>query len=450
VRIARGDEYEHYPCEALRTILGPTKGVLVYQEQIMQIFNQLAGFSWAEADKMRKIIGKKLGREEFDKHREHFMAGCAESGVSAEVAADLFDKMAEFAAYSFNKSHAVAYTIISVWSMYLKVHYPVEFLAAVLSSVTDNDRMPAFAAEAKRLGIALRPPSLNASQGTYTVLDDHTIVAPFGCIKGVGERAVEEILKARQDTELGVFLNVAEFQERVNRRVVNVRVMEIMRRAGVFEELGEREADSEVRAKNFAELLPFWSALPHLSVSVDKLDTGAVAGLIFEGQTCATEAKRPYLKPKMGSAKVPIMIINNPVKGEIEHLTSDGTRFLMKTLKGLGIGAKMVYYTSPLKCAFPKGAVPPTLCEAKCGALLKREIEAVKPKLVVCFGAGPAMTMLGADGGMAKNHGRVVYNRELDTYVLFSYSPQYAFYQEGKLGEFQAAMVKIREIFYDL
>ena len=153
VKITQGKEQEYYDHPLLEPILKETRSVLVYQEQIMRIFSELGGFTWAQADMMRKIIGKKLGKDEFDKHRERFMNGCRRNGVQDHTAATLFDQMAEFAAYSFNKSHAVSYTLLSYWSMYMKVNYPAEFLTGVLTWVKSDDRMIEAINEGKRLGV---------------------------------------------------------------------------------------------------------------------------------------------------------------------------------------------------------------------------------------------------------------------------------------------------------
>ena len=300
VKVAKGFEYERYECEALQPILGETLGVLVYQEQIMRVFHELAGFTWAEADRMRKIIGKKLGKDEFEKHREHFVRGCEERGVDKTVSEDLFDKMVEFAAYSFNKSHAVAYTTISYWSMYLKVHYPLEFLAASLNGTfAKDDRFMTLVRECARMGIQVRRPDINTSGAGFAIDGEGRILAPLGIIKGVGSKAVDDILAARGG---GVFLTYPDFKERVNRRLVNIRVQELLVRAGAFESLGYREPDPEKRNKNFVELLPIFNMLPSLERRTEKMDAAGQAtwdGLVTEGKACAALVEGRFMQPRL-------------------------------------------------------------------------------------------------------------------------------------------------------
>lgn len=442
VKISRGDEYEHYPCDELRPILSPTKGVMVYQEQIMRIFNELGGFSWAHADKMRKIIGKKLGKDEFEKHRAAFTDGCAANNIEPTVASVLFDKMVEFAEYSFNKSHAVAYTMISYWTMYVKVYYPVEFFAAVMTHFA-TERLGVYAKDAARMGIAVLPPDINRSGGEFLVEDDKTIFAPLGSIKGVGDKAVEAILSARNTGDLHVFRSPEDLYGRVNRRVVNSRVIELLKRAGAFESLGIREEDPEQRNKNFCELLSFFSTLPSISGG-HRLLNDMVDMFVSEVKACGHAAMRTAIPPKILGKSPAVMVINNPVKGEVEHLKNDGTKFFLDTLKNMDIDHRQFYYTSPLKCAM-MGKTPSKDCEAKCLDHLRREIALVKPKLIVCF-ASNALRMFGREDNMGKHHGQVVYSKEFDAYVLFSRSPQFYYFGRDNTDDFFTVMQTIKEI----
>lgn len=446
VKIHKGDEYESYPCEQLRPILGSTKSVMVYQEQIMQIFNQLAGFTWAQADKMRKIIGKKLGKDEFEKHRKGFVDGCQANGIAEPIASSLFDKMAEFAAYSFNKSHAIAYTTISVWSMYFKVHYPEEFFAALLSHTGETDRLPVYAKEAARLGIEVLPPDVNLSDTAYKIVDEHKLIAPLGAVKGVGTKAVEEILRARNEGEVKAFLSYEDFVARVQSRTVNIRVQELLKRAGGFASLGYAEEDPEQRSKDYAELLPFHNSLPTITKNPFQIDVVEAEELFKKVQVCASANKKTAIAPKLFSKNTTVMVINAPVKGELEHFKSDGSKFLLDTFKELGIDKKIFYYTSPVKCAHNKQTDVSKECLGRCMEYLREEITMVKPKLIVCFTSN-IMKMLGAsEDSMAKHHGKVVYNKEFNCYVMFSYSPQYAYFQDTKTAEFKAAMENLKEI----
>jgi DNA polymerase-3 subunit alpha len=445
VKVARGDEYESYVCDQLRPVLGPTKGVMVYQEQIMRIFSELAGFSWAQADKMRKIIGKKLGKDEFNKHRKRFVEGCAKRDIDESVANELFDKMVEFAAYSFNKSHAVAYTLISYWCMYLKVYHPLEFMTAYLSfSSGTESKVPIVVREAERLGIKVKRPDINISTDEFEIdPEDQNIVAPLGVIKGIGTKAVEAILTAR---EAGVFLSVEDFQERVNRRVVNKKVVGILMRAGAFEGFGVWEPDEEQRMKNYNELLSMFNKRPSLSLKAAPLDKSALTEVYREFAVCAKEHSRKTIFPAVSKAPA-IMVINNPVKGEKEHFTNDGTKHFLKAIKALGFKQSDFYYTSPVKCPFSSVNAVSKECQARCFEALRKEILAVKPKLIVCFASNVLNIFSGDKPTMGKLRGELVYSKEFDAYVLFSYSPQYAFFNEDAQDKFISAMNILREVF---
>jgi DNA polymerase-3 subunit alpha len=440
-RIAKGDEYEDYVCEELKPILGPTRGILVYQEQIMQIFNQLAGFSWAQADKMRKIIGKKLGKGEFEKHREAFVSGCEEKDISSVIASELFDKMAEFAAYSFNKSHAVAYTMISYWAMYLKAHYPLEFYTAQLNSSSD-DKIGIISREAEKRGMPIARPDINMSEALFTI-QDGVIVPPFGIVKGIGERAAEEILKAREESEVRAFTSVDDFKERVYKRVVNKKVQDLLFRSGAYESLGLKEEDEEIRNKNFTELLPTYSTLPSLS-KIGDIDKPALKSLLTKSTMCAKEESHESLMPKF-HGNPSVMVINNPVKGEKDLLTTESGKWYLSALSKYGLKSRDIYYTAPIKCAFPKGETACKECQAKCLDYLREEIKAVRPKIIVCHTAN-VFPIFSVKDSMGAVDGKVIFNKEFNCYILFCYSPQYAFYNEDKQPKFFNNLSTLGEI----
>jgi DNA polymerase-3 subunit alpha len=440
--IVQGKREESYPCPQLQPILGMTKSIIVYQEQVMRIFTDLGGFSMAHADKMRKIIGKKLGKDEFDKHRADFVGGCDKNGIPSQVADDLFNDMAEFAAYSFNLAHAAAYTMLSVWSMYMKANYPAEFLASYMSCVKSEDSVGEMVADSRKMNVPVTRPDINISTNNYE-LDGGTILAPLGAIKGVGEKAVEAILEARKD---GPFLSVDDMRERVNRRAVNVRIVELLQRAGAFERLGVIEENEEQREKNYNELLPMLAEIPTMS-----LDHPGVADLSFSTvsdqiEAWANTSNLKPMYPEFGT-QPSIMAINMPLKGERKLLTKQSTMLFTKTLQEYGISRKNIYYTSLLKCVHEDPAKAKKSHMSTGIEIVKQEIAIVKPKLIVVF-AAQAIPLFAPDGKMGKLNGRVVYSKVYDCYVMFSWSPQYAAYKTEEIGPaFRANMVKISEMF---
>ena len=441
-KIARGEEYETYDCEELRPMLKATKGVMVYQEQIMRIFNQLGGFTWAESDKMRKIIGKKLGADEFNKHKTHFVDGCKAKGIDSVIAETLFVKMGEFAKYSFNKSHAVAYTMISWWCMYMKVHHPTEFITAYLSYTTKDDdgNLMAIVREAKRLKIKIHYPDINVSERTYKILGESEILAPLGIIKGVGAKAVENILDARK---AGSFLSLPDFEDRVTKRVVNKRIKSKLIDAGAFSGLGYGEPDQEKREKAYAELIPIYDDLPTIPLYGAGVSRSALKQVHNSIRDCADTTMMQFIKPVPG-VKPNIMIVNNPVKNETEHFQNNGSRFFLKTMGDMGFKPSNFYYTSPIKCKQLKPSEPDKAC-VSCADWLKSEIAVVQPKLIVCF-VSKYMQFFGADkkARISAYNGQVIYNKAMDAYILFSYSPQYAYFQEEILDKYMESMEVLR------
>ena len=229
-----------YPHPALEPILKPTYGIILYQEQVMQIAQVLAGYTLGQADLLRRAMGKKKA-EEMAKQREFFVGGAKENGVDEAVATHIFDLMEKFAGYGFNKSHSAAYALLSYQTAWLKAHYPAAFMAAVLSADMDHtDKVVTFIDECRDMGLSILPPDINSSEYAFKVADDSTILYGLGAIKGVGESAVEEVVAQRRDG--GMYQDVFDFCRRVDLRKVNRRVMEALIRAGALDAVGPNRA----------------------------------------------------------------------------------------------------------------------------------------------------------------------------------------------------------------
>jgi uracil-DNA glycosylase family 4 len=719
LRISKGDEREWYDHELLKPILSDTKGVVVYQEQVMRIFVDLAGFTYPEADKMRKIIGKKLGKDEFEKHRDHFVKGAEAKGIDPRLADGIFTKLVEFAGYGFNRciahdeklfrlsrcdskseplsigemyriknnlayakatghealrkkymrlgygyalsmndegrlvknkivdiypsgvmpvyrltteggvtfkctmnhsipttdgkkllsdivpgdavyvssgyehvrfnecfynkdetplvnselgkmgfqermlgnsvlyntireqkiallgqceecggapsrfelhhvgldrskngyddlrllcpschkikhyeagrtkafekgyptvtdtvavveyvgeeecfdvemtapnhnfltggglvvcnSHACAYSMISLWTQYLKTHYPLQFMAGSMTYTDKKERLRLLVRECGRLGIEVKQPDINRSTNVFEVdVAENAITAPLNLIKGVGGAAVKAILKAREER---CFISMDDFSDRINKRACHKGIVETLTKAGAFESLGIGERDPEQRIKNFAELMPIFSLLPSLTLGgrMMKEEIEAIQGLVIEMDECraANLPKRNLIPPAFNS-KGQIMVVNNPVKHETKHFQSDGSKHFLKTMRGLGFTEGNFYYTSPIKCKHLNYGKADAACQDRCLEFLKREIELVKPKLIICFASSMTGFFTGDPKAQASTlRGQAVYNKTLDTYIVFSPSPQYAYYQEGGQAAFKESMELVRNIFAD-
>ena len=227
-----------YMLPELEGILKETLGVIVYQEQVMQIANVVASYSLGEADLLRRAMGKK-NADEMAKQRERFMSGAAALGHPKGIAGELFDQMEKFAGYGFNKSHSAAYALLAYQTAYLKTHYPVEFMAALLTSETSKpENVVKYIGECKEMGIAVEPPDVQVSGAQFTPHGD-AIRFGLAAVKNVGGNAIESIIKAREEAG-GRFSTFWEFCERVDLRVMNSRVIQSLIKAGALDSLGKR------------------------------------------------------------------------------------------------------------------------------------------------------------------------------------------------------------------
>ena len=225
-------EYNH---PALEPILRDTYGVMLYQEQVIQIAHEIAGFTMPQADNLRRIMGKKIV-DQMERQQEAFVRGAVKKGIKKSVAEEIFNLAARFAEYGFNKSHSAAYALIAYRTAYLKANYPVEYMAALLSSEIDNtDKI----AECKRIGIKVLPPDVNESYSRFTVVGD-SIRFGLAAVKNVGSGAVESIIAARE--KHGKFSSIYDFACLVDLRLVNKKVFESLISCGAFDSLGYRRA----------------------------------------------------------------------------------------------------------------------------------------------------------------------------------------------------------------
>jgi DNA polymerase III subunit alpha len=234
--------YPHpqYQDKCLIPILEPTYGIILYQEQVMQIPQEMAGFSLGGADLLRRAMGKKKP-EEMAKQRANFVDGAKQKGFGEELASNIFDLMEKFAGYGFNKSHSAAYALVSYQTAWLKQHYPAPFMAAVMSSELQNtDKIVVFVEECRAMKLSLKLPDVNVGDYLFTVNERGEIIYGLGAIKGLGEGPVENIIAVRN--EGGPFKNLFDFCARTDARKVNKRALEALIRAGAFDNLGEDRA----------------------------------------------------------------------------------------------------------------------------------------------------------------------------------------------------------------
>ncbi|MCF6274432.1 MAG: DNA polymerase III subunit alpha, partial [Robiginitomaculum sp.] len=285
-----------YPHASLEEILKETYGIIIYQEQVMQIAQVLSGYSLGEADVLRRAMGKK-DKEEMARQESRFVDGAAENGVKNALAKQIFNLVNEFAGYGFNKSHAAAYAMISFRTAYLKAHHPVEFLAASMSlDISNVEKLALFARETKQMDVEVAPPCVNRSFADFEVVANFEgkggkILYALGAIKNVGVEAMRHLVMVRE--EGGPFLDVFDFARRVDARIVNKRAYENLAKAGAFDNLEPN------RARTFA------SAAVLLSIGARAAGerNSAQVNLFGDAEDTMAEPELPIVEP-WGSVEI--------------------------------------------------------------------------------------------------------------------------------------------------
>jgi DNA polymerase III subunit alpha len=246
-----GREPIHYPHAMLEDVLKETYGIFVYQEQVMEAARVLAGYSLGEADLLRRAMGKKI-QAEMDAQRSRFVEGCAANGIAAAKANELFDLIDKFAGYGFNKSHAAAYALVAYQTAWLKAHHPVEFYAASMCfDMGQTDKLAIFVDDMRRMGVPCLPPAVNASEALFAVQpagdgpfdgaqDRLAVRYALGALKGVGEKAMEQLVEERKTH--GLFRDLDDFAARIDPRLLNRRQIESLAGSGAFDGIAERPA----------------------------------------------------------------------------------------------------------------------------------------------------------------------------------------------------------------
>ena len=280
--------YQH---ECLQVILEPTYGIILYQEQVMQIAQEMAGYSLGGADLLRRAMGKKKP-EEMQKQRSVFAEGSKNNNIDPDLAMKIFDLVEKFAGYGFNKSHSAAYALVSYQTLWLKTHYPAYFMAAVMSADMDNtDKIVTLADECQRMGITICPPDLNSGKYKFTVNAQQEIIYGIGAIKGVGEGPIEAFIQAR--TEQGAFSDLFDFCAKIDIKKVNKRVLEKLVLAGAMDNLGPHRAAIMATLQDALD-----AATQH--ARAESFGQGDMFGLLTE----AEDAHQAFANVPMWSEKV--------------------------------------------------------------------------------------------------------------------------------------------------
>ncbi|MBB4315466.1 DNA polymerase III subunit alpha [Roseospira marina] len=435
--------YEH---PKMADALNKTYGVMVYQEQVMQISRDLAGFSMAEADKLRKAMGKKDPKL-MAEYRDKFVEGCDAQGTFDEThAGALFDKIAAFAGYGFNRSHSVEYTLISYQSMWLKVNYPIEFIAACLSLMKE-DKLPALLGEAERLGIEVLPPNINQSSGKFEILTDTTLLIPFNRIKGISDNTTNAILEARA---AGPFTSVEDLIERVERRKCNIKHRTLLEDVGAFADivpgsLAARHPDRIARQK---ELMPgLVNAIVPIrrEMTVDTDGRRQLGRLVKMYQDEGLGLVKPYL----GRDARFMVITDAPTSGEERvgsFAHSESFTSIATALAEAGLARNDAYWTGLLKRPKTGSTIPHENIETF-WPILAQEIAILKPPVILLLGNAVVRRFVPDIKGAVVDHaGKVVYDKKTDTNIIVGFNPGQIWFDPSKQEVLDTLFAQVSEI----
>ena len=277
-------QYQH---ECLKPALEPTYGIILYQEQVMQIAQEMGGYTLGGADLLRRAMGKK-NADEMAKQRELFVTGAIEKGHSQGLASNIFDLMEKFAGYGFNKSHSAAYALVAYQTGWLKTHYPAEFMAATMSSDMDKtDKVVTFIDECRSMQLDLLPPEVNRGRYQFSVGEQGQVIYGLGAIKGLGEGPVENIIQSREQG--GAFTDLFDFCARVDGRKVNKRALEALIRSGALDEIGPQ---GEIGYRRAVMLAAMDQALKMAEQQARDVSSGMTD--LFGGAMVESKQQNPY------------------------------------------------------------------------------------------------------------------------------------------------------------
>lgn len=467
--VQTGKSKPMYDHELLKKILDKTHGVMIYQEQLMQVFVDIGGFDYAHADLMRKIVGKKLGTTEFLKHEGEFIAGAEKKGVSEVIAKNIFRSMVLWADYGFNKSHAVSYSVIAFWCAYLKAHYPAEFFAAHISN-SDEAQTAQACEEAKRLGITIELPDINRSlPSKFAVLPEDKLLAPLTAIKGLGDKAADAIYLARLGKmshtgeivetkgvfspaiKAGIFDNRADFEARLYKRVVNTRVRRLLDECGCApwsEDEYTAEEISDARMINMGHIFKDQIRIdPDAQIVWDADVKEKLEKLLGVAAKSAKERHMSIAIPKLGSKARIMLVFPNPSwkdeeKGVFGHDDSYEV-FRKMALKELSLNQSAFYVTGLHKLTKPPLGYDEIMKESR--DILQAEFEIIQPPVVIAFGKDPIEFFAGKGARVGELHGKVVLKGK--TPVICSFHPYQIKVDPMKYDEFIRIADGLRSVY---
>lgn len=473
VQIKQGSKMPYYDHPNMEAALKDTYSVIVYQEQVMQVAVDLAGFTRAEADGLRKAMGKK-DKDKMAAMRDQWVKGCkAKSGLGEIESGAIFDKIEAFAGYGFNRSHAVEYSIISYWTMWVRVRYPAEYFAACLSIVAD-DKLSGLVKDAREYGIEVLPPDVNRSTDRFTIPDDKHLLAPFSSVKGVSENTARAIMKLRETAKemtlnskgkpefgavTGRFESLEHFAALAAQKgtKVNVKVVDTLNLVGAFAsiEKGSLPARHPDRRRHQTELMPgliIDSVKADRTTDVaDKFVRAKIIHIIQDYRACKDcdlEAQ-PHPAIRMKS-NVKFMVVSDCPSWQEEKadklLEGDAGDFIKEAIKNAGLSPADGYYTTLVKAKKNDKFLTNAQING-CSKFFDRELELLKPPVIVALGSAAIKRLVpGVKGGTAELAGKVIFDSKLNASIVCGINAQQILFDPLKMEILQGVFEKVADI----
>jgi uracil-DNA glycosylase family 4 len=479
VSIKKGIREPYYEHENMHNALKDTYGVIVYQEQVMQLARDLAGFTLAEADHLRKAMGKK-DKEKMAAMRQQWVDGCKlVSGLDERSAGDLFDKVEAFAGYGFNRSHACEYSLISYWTMWVRVRYPAEYFAACMSIVKE-DKLPGLVKDAREYGIEVLPPDLNLSCDKFTIPDDKHILSPFSAVKGVSENTARRIVALRErnggwikttkkngdevferDDEApikGRFDSSEEFAAAASQKgsKVNARVVENLGLVGAYATIdaGSKPARHLDRRKDQVELMPgliIDSVKADRTTDVsDKFLRAKIISLIQDYRKCEgcslAGEKHPAIRMK---STVKFMVVADCPSWQEEKadklLEGDAGDYIKTAIKAAGLNVGDGYYTTLVKAKKSDKFLTNEQING-CRGFLEKELEIIKPPIIIAMGSAAVKHFVSSKSSSSELAGKVIYDSRYQASIVCGINAQQVHFDPSKLDVLQDIFNKVADI----
>ena len=440
ISIKQGLTAPHYDHPSVKNALESTYGVMVYQEQIMQVSRDLAEFSMVEADGLRKAVSKKLA-DKMAHFKDKFVAGVVAKGMAEDKVLELWGKIEKFAAYAFNKSHSVAYSIISYWTCWLKCYYPAEYFASQLSIVKE-DKYPSLIKDARSCGIEVVPPDINYSTDKFEVRGKDTILCPFSAVKGCSENTALKIVAVRKAH--GRFETMQEFVDEASKKGsgINCRVVANLNDVGAFAniELTQPKSTDPSRRKNQAVLmagLVVDTVLSRKAEAVGEDKTIEILSVYNDVLSCTacSLAGKCHPEPIRCGAKCQYMIVFDcPTKDDDDRgklLSGNCGKLVKEQLKANGISPALGYTTALVKSKKTDKFLTNEQLNG-CTKFIDKEVEILHPSVIVCLGSASTRHFLPDVKSPSAEVGNAFYNAKLDATVIVGLNPLQVFFDDSK------------------